>query len=75
MHDGPLQITAGQLDANIIQIAIYYAASFVCSLTCSMPCIISLGKDMTGVCKSLQRGHEEAGKQAYTRGVDCTVLT
>lgn len=31
MHDGPLQITVGQLDANIIQIVIYYAASFVCS--------------------------------------------
>ncbi len=55
---------------------LYALKGLQCMHTCSMPCITSLGKDMTGVlCKSLQRGHEEAGKQAYTRGVDCTVLT
>ncbi len=82
MHDGPLLVTVSQLDADSIQVAIemlshMHASKVLISMhTRRMPCMKSPSKVLTGVlCSDLQGGHEEAEKQAYTRGVDCTSLT
>ncbi len=66
MYDGPSLVTVCQLDEDSIQVAIHmfnhvYASMVLqCMHICSMSCMMTASKIVTGVlCNELQGGHDE----------------